>query len=169
MILLLLQFLLSPFELDDPSFKPSILVLFVIQFATAIADRWILWSSLSQIDLWRIAVPWQPLLLMIVVAAGSLLVQGTAHEVIASQSLVTWQVTGTDLPSLHARLRELPDVEQVAAFGSTLHVTGPSRERLQSALEPLMAEPGRSWQEIEPGLEDVFIHLMDQSKDNFSS
>jgi len=95
---------------------------------------------------------------------GSLLVQGTAHEVIASQSLVTWQVTGTDLPSLHARLRELPDVEQVAAFGSTLHVTGPSRERLQSALEPLMAEPGRSWQEIEPGLEDVFIHLMRETR-----
>jgi len=43
-------------------------------------------------------------------------------------------------------------------------VTGPSRERLQSALEPLMAEPGRSWQEIEPGLEDVFIHLMRETR-----
>jgi ABC-2 type transport system ATP-binding protein len=91
---------------------------------------------------------------------GRLLVQGTAQEVIASQSLHTWVVTGDDLPALAARLRALPSVEQVAAFGNTLHVTGSDRERLQSELAPLMAEPGRTWIEVEPGLEAVFIHLM---------
>jgi hypothetical protein len=31
---------------------------------------------------------------------------------------------------------------------------------LKGELAPLMAEPGRTWTEVEPGLEDVFIHLM---------
>src|SRR5437762_911029 len=91
---------------------------------------------------------------------GELLAQGTAHEVIASQSLFAWSVTGEDLPALAVRLKELPEVEQVAAFGSVLHVTGTDHDRLKNALEPLMAEDRREWREVEPGLEDVFIHLM---------
>ena len=91
---------------------------------------------------------------------GRLLVQGTAQEVIASQSLTTWAVTGDDLPALAARLHELSSVEQVAAFGTVLHVTGTDREQMQRELGPLMQEPGRKWTEVEPGLEDVFIHLM---------
>jgi ABC-2 type transport system ATP-binding protein len=91
---------------------------------------------------------------------GQLLVQGTAREVIESQRLTTWSVTGDDLPALSERLRELPAVEQVAAFGTALHVTGSDRELLRADLAPLMADPGRTWQEVEPNLEDVFIHLM---------
>ena len=91
---------------------------------------------------------------------GQLLVQGTAREVIDSQGLTTWSVTGDDLPALAERLRATPGVEQVAAFGTALHVTGSDRERMRADLAPLMAEPGRTWAEVEPGLEDVFIHLM---------
>jgi ABC-2 type transport system ATP-binding protein len=91
---------------------------------------------------------------------GQLLVQGTAREVVDSQSLTTWSVTGDDLPALAERLRATPAVEQVAAFGTALHVTGSDPERMRAGLAPLMAEPGRTWAEVEPGLEDVFIHLM---------
>jgi ABC-2 type transport system ATP-binding protein len=91
---------------------------------------------------------------------GRLLVQGTAQEVIASQSLCTWAVAADDLPALAERVRALPAVEQVAAFGATLHITGSDGKRLQRELEPIMAEPGRTWTEVRPGLEDVFIHLM---------
>ena len=91
---------------------------------------------------------------------GRLLAQGTASEVIASQALVTWAIEGEALPSLAAKLRTLPAVEQVASFGTVLHVTGSNRERLKAALKPLMDEPGRQWREVEPSLEDVFIHLM---------
>jgi ABC-2 type transport system ATP-binding protein len=91
---------------------------------------------------------------------GRLLAQGTASEVIASQALVTWAVEGEDLPALAAQLRTLSAVEQVASFGNVLHVTGPNRERLKAALAPMMDEPRRHWREVEPGLEDVFIHLM---------
>ena len=91
---------------------------------------------------------------------GRLLAQGTASEVIAGQALITWAVEGEGLPALAAELRSLPAVEQVASFGTVLHVTGSNRERLKAALHPLMEEPGRHWREVEPGLEDVFIHLM---------
>jgi ABC-2 type transport system ATP-binding protein len=96
---------------------------------------------------------------------GKLLVQGTAEEVIASQSLTTWEVTGSDLPALAERLRSIAAVEQVAAFGNALHVTGSNRDALKTALAPLMNEAGREWREVEPGLEDVFIHLMRDADD----
>ena len=48
----------------------------------------------------------------------------------------------------------------MAAFGNTLHVTGTDKERMRRELEPLMWESGRTWKEVSPGLEDVFIHLM---------
>jgi ABC-2 type transport system ATP-binding protein len=96
---------------------------------------------------------------------GKLLVQGTAEEVIASQSLTTWEVTGGDLPALAERLRSIAAVEQVAAFGNALHVTGSNRDTLKAALGPLMNEAGREWREVEPGLEDVFIHLMHDADD----
>ncbi|NDP44012.1 MAG: ABC transporter ATP-binding protein [Aromatoleum sp.] len=94
---------------------------------------------------------------------GQLLVQGTAAEVVASQPLVTWTVEGPDLPALAIRLRALPGVEQVAAFGTALHVTGSNPGELDAALAPFKAEPGRTWRQTEPGLEDVFIHLMQNS------
>ncbi len=91
---------------------------------------------------------------------GQLLVQGTAREVIASQPLVTWTVDGPELAALAARLRPVPGVNEVAAFGAALHITGSDAAALDAALSSFMAEPGRRWQRIEPGLEDVFIHLM---------
>ena len=91
---------------------------------------------------------------------GSLLAQGTASEVIAGQALVTWAVEGEALPALATKLRTLPAVEQVASFGAVLHVTGSHRERLKAALKPFMDTPTLHWREVEPGLEDVFIHLM---------
>lgn len=91
---------------------------------------------------------------------GRLLAQGTASEVIASQALVTWAIEGEGLPVLAAKLRAMPVVEQVVSFGNVLHVTGSNRERLKAALASLMNEPGQQWREVEPSLEDVFIHLM---------
>jgi len=91
---------------------------------------------------------------------GRLLAQGTIAEVVASQALVGWSADGPDLPALSRRLRELPEVEQVAAFGGVLHVVGRDGAQLDAALASFMADPAYRWQRIEPGLEDVFIHLM---------
>ena len=91
---------------------------------------------------------------------GRLLAQGTAADIIESQRLVAWSVAGAGLHELAPRLRALPGVDQVAAFGSELHITGTEAAALDAALLPFKQEAGRRWERIEPGLEDVFIHLM---------
>ncbi len=97
---------------------------------------------------------------------GRLLAQGTTAEVVASQALVGWSVEGPDLPALALRLRSLPEVEQVAAFGDLLHVVGRDAARLDAALAPFIADSAFRWGRIEPGLEDVFIHLMSTAGNN---
>ena len=91
---------------------------------------------------------------------GRLLAQGTTAEVVAQQALVGWSVVGSDRPALAQRLRALPEVLQVAAFGDALHVVGRDAARLDAALAPFRTDPRHRWQRVEPGLEDVFIHLM---------
>jgi ABC-2 type transport system ATP-binding protein len=96
---------------------------------------------------------------------GRLMVQGTAEQVIASQALITWEVTGPDLPALAERLRNSSAVEQVAAFGNALHVTGSDRRALDATIAPMRQRPDLTWREVAPGLEDVFIHLMRDADD----
>jgi len=91
---------------------------------------------------------------------GNLLVHGTAPEVITKSHLTTWTVTGPDLARLSERLRDLPGVEQVAAFGNTLHVSGGDADQLEESVAPFRIPP-YEWQRTTSGLEDVFIHLMD--------
>jgi ABC-2 type transport system ATP-binding protein len=58
------------------------------------------------------------------------------------------------------RIAALDGVEQVAPFGTALHVVGTDVKRLQASLAPLANEIGVR---VEPGatsLEDVFIHFM---------
>jgi ABC-2 type transport system ATP-binding protein len=101
------------------------------------------------------------------IAYGSLLARGTVDEVIKTARLNTWEVTGPGLWELAEQLRPLPGVEQVVAFGATLHVSGRDAALLQASIKPWMAGDHR-WAAVESGLEDVFISLMDTARDNFS-
>jgi ABC-2 type transport system ATP-binding protein len=98
---------------------------------------------------------------------GNLLTSGTAAEVVAGAQLTTWSATGPDLNGIASRLRGTPGVQQAVAFGTKLHVSGTDARQLEQAITPFRIEP-YVWQQIKPGLEDVFIHLMGSSKDNFS-
>ncbi len=100
------------------------------------------------------------------IAGGKLLTHGTAAEVIRSSGLVTWSVTGPDLAGLAARLRQCSGVKDASAFGSILHVSGDDPAALEQAIAPFRAPP-HEWRRVEPGLEDVFIHLMGQAPANF--
>ena len=100
------------------------------------------------------------------IAYGNLLTRGTVEEVVRNAGLTTWEVTGADLWALAEKLRGLPGVEQVVAFGSTLHISGRDGARMEGSCHPWMAGPYR-WQRVEAGLEDVFISLMETAKDNF--
>ena len=94
------------------------------------------------------------------IAYGKLLVVGTAAEVVRDSGLATWEVTGPDLPHLAQQLRATPGIAMVVSFGTTLHVSGPDPQRLQHGVAEFQSDERYDWTKIEPGLEDVFIHLM---------
>ncbi len=100
-------------------------------------------------------------------AYGNLLTRGTLGEVLAAAQLTTWVVTGPDLRVLAERLRAQPGVEQVVAFGTTLHVSGRDAAQLAAAIDAVR-DPHHTWRKIDAGLEDVFISLMEIAKDNFA-
>jgi ABC-2 type transport system ATP-binding protein len=93
-------------------------------------------------------------------AEGKLLATGTATEVVAAQGLSGYNVSGQDLQALALRLRGEPGVSQVTAFGTTLHVVGRDADALAATASRIEAEGEAHWEAIEPGLEDVFISLM---------
>ncbi len=101
------------------------------------------------------------------IAYGKLMARGTVEEVVAGSKLRTWAVSGPDLAGVARELEGRPGVEMVAVFGTRLHVSGTDAAAVQAALEPWMQAPGMTVTAEEPTLEDVFIHLMNQSTDNF--
>jgi ABC-2 type transport system ATP-binding protein len=96
---------------------------------------------------------------------GKLLAQGTVKEVVENARLTTWEVAGPRLMELAEKLRHAPGVRQAVAFGNTLHVSGDDAAALERAIEPFQVEP-YAWHRVSSSLEDVFIHMMDQLKDN---
>jgi ABC-2 type transport system ATP-binding protein len=95
------------------------------------------------------------------IAYGKLLTTGSPAKVVARSGLATWRVEGDQLYALAERLHDLPGVAQVVPFGNQLHVSGPDAELLAASTAPLRADPSWTWSLSEPGLEDVFIQLME--------
>jgi len=94
---------------------------------------------------------------------GILLAHGTVAEIIAETKLRTWVASGPDLLELAEALRNKPGVEQAVAFGSLLHVSGTDAAALQETIAPF--QTGQyEWSRVTPGMEEVFVHLMKESK-----
>lgn len=102
------------------------------------------------------------------IAYGKLLVCGTIQEVIAHAQLMTWQVQGADLALLAEKLRGLPGLLQVAPFGLSLHVSGVDANKITESIAPFRRDEHYQWRQIDPSLEDVFIHFMSAAKDTFA-
>ncbi len=103
------------------------------------------------------------------IAYGELLARGTAREVVASSGLNTWNVSGADLHRLATKLEVVDGVEMVAPFGTELHVSGRDKRALDKAVDAAKkADRTHRWTRGTPSLEDVFILLMNTSKDNFA-
>ncbi len=101
------------------------------------------------------------------IAYGYLLARGTVDEVIAKSQLTTYTVTGNELNGLAAELTGKPGVDMVAPFGTSLHVSGRDVAALEASIAPWREKSGLTFQKSHPSLEDVFIELMNRSKDNF--
>ncbi|MFC5472810.1 ABC transporter ATP-binding protein [Paraherbaspirillum soli] len=100
-------------------------------------------------------------------AYGQLLVQGTAVEIVAAQALSTWAIYGNNLVALSQQLRGQPGVDQTVAFGTALHVCGKDAAQLEQTLRQTTEGQQLRMEAIDTSLEDVFIYLMNRSKDNF--
>jgi ABC-2 type transport system ATP-binding protein len=96
------------------------------------------------------------------IADGKLLATGTPDEVLHAVSLSTWEVSGppAKLAELASSLHAREGVSHVTAFGNTLHVTGEDEIGLEHAVVEFRKDKALTWKKAQPGLEDVFIHLM---------
>lgn len=97
------------------------------------------------------------------IAEGKLLAQGKASEIIASQSLSTWAIHGRGLIELQEPLRSQPGVDQTVIFGDGLHVSGTDASALGETVRRIAAQKSLHAEEIDTGLEDVFIYMMSKS------
>jgi ABC-2 type transport system ATP-binding protein len=95
---------------------------------------------------------------IVYLAQGRIVVQGGAAAVVAHSGLVTFEGTGEDVDRAAVVLRHTPGVEAAAVFGRSLRVASLDREALKRAIETEGA--GLVWVEVEPRLDDVFIHML---------
>jgi ABC-type multidrug transport system ATPase subunit len=98
---------------------------------------------------------------IVYLANGRIVVQGSADEVSRQSGLITFEATGADVDDAARGLRRRPGVEAAAVFGHALHVAGTDRAALESAIQGA-DYAALSWREVEPRLEDVFIHMLSQ-------
>jgi len=95
---------------------------------------------------------------IVYLAEGRIVVQGGAAAVVGESGLVTFEAIGEGIDAAARRLRGAPGVEAAGVFGRALHVAGMNRAALQAATQS--AGAGLEWREVEPRLEDVFIHML---------
>ena len=100
------------------------------------------------------------------ISYGKMLASGTVADVVKNSRLSTFVVEGPRLDLVQAELDGKPGVEQVAPFGTTLHVVGSDRKALEETLKPFRKRDGTTVAPGETSLEDVFIQFMGASKDN---
>ena len=95
---------------------------------------------------------------IVYLARGRIVVQGGAAAVVAHSGLVAFEGTGEDVDRVAVALRHTPGVEAAAVFGRALRVASLDRDALKRAIETKGA--GLAWAEVEPRLDDVFIHML---------
>jgi ABC-type multidrug transport system ATPase subunit len=100
---------------------------------------------------------------IVYLSGGRIVVQGGPDEVARGSGLVTYEATGVDPDGAARTLRDMPGVEAAAVFGSAVHVAGTDRAALERAITSFEGGSAVVWHEVEPQLEDVFIHLLSQS------
>ncbi|MDB5554621.1 MAG: multidrug transporter ATP-binding protein [Rhizobium sp.] len=100
------------------------------------------------------------------ISYGKLLASGTVPEVVANAGLTTFVIEGEGLGTLADELAGKPGVDQVAAFGTALHVVGKNYRALEATLAPYRENADFKVAPGKTSLEDVFIQFMAGSKDN---
>lgn len=100
------------------------------------------------------------------IAYGKLIAQGTVADMIRDAGLTTIVLEGPGVAEAAQLLRGRPGIDQVAAYGNTLHVIGRDGPALLRAAQEIAIRTGTTMTEAAPSLEDVFIQLMGEAQDN---
>jgi ABC-2 type transport system ATP-binding protein len=103
---------------------------------------------------------------IVYIAYGTIVARGAVKDVVADSGLKTWIVHGDGSGKLMAELRGLPGVEQVAPFGTDIHVVGSDGGALETGVTRVAKARGLKAQHGETSLEDVFIKLMTDAQAN---
>lgn len=101
------------------------------------------------------------------IAYGRKLIDGPADTISKTVGLITWRVEGKDLIAIADQLEGQPGVEQLARFGTALHVSGTDENKLSATVKKFSKDKTLNWTKQPSGLEEVFIHLMADAEDNF--
>jgi ABC-2 type transport system ATP-binding protein len=96
---------------------------------------------------------------IVYLADGRIVVEGDAFEVARRSGLIVFDGVGDGIDDVVRGIRAMPGVEAAAVFSRALHVGGTDRAALERAIA---AFPQLQWHEVEPRLEDVFIHQLAQ-------
>jgi ABC-type multidrug transport system ATPase subunit len=94
---------------------------------------------------------------IVYLANGRIVVEGDALEVAKHSGLITYDGAGEHIDEAARRIRGMSGVESAAVFRRALHVAGTDRAALEHTLTQFA---DLQWREVEPRLEDVFIHQL---------
>ncbi len=103
------------------------------------------------------------------IAYGRKLISAPAAEIPSRIGLSTWRVDGPNLTALEDELLTQKGVEQVARFGSVLHVSGTDEQALAKTVIAQKNKKTHKWHKKDAELEEAFIYLMATAADNFAN
>lgn len=92
---------------------------------------------------------------------GKILQEGTADEIKASFHYAVWEVAADDPFKARKLLQDLQGVKEVALFGNLLHLWS---DKGDTSLPERLLGLGFVARRIAPTIEDIFLHLAENSK-----
>ena len=101
------------------------------------------------------------------IAYGKKLIDAPSADIPRAVGLHTLRIEGPNLHEVYRQLKGARGVDQVARFGSSLHVSGRDKSALDRAVAPYRERPGMDVLAAKTGLEEAFIYLMGGAEDNF--
>ena len=102
------------------------------------------------------------------IAYGKKLIDAPSADIPERVGLVTWRIEGKGLQPIYDELLNAEGVDQIARFGSALHVSGRDADALERTVCAYRGREGISVDLAKTGLEEAFIWLMAGSQDNFT-
>ncbi len=99
------------------------------------------------------------------ISDGKLVTSGTVAEVLGKADLATFVLEGAGVDEAAHQLAGIKGVDQIAAFGVSLHVVGRDHAALKVAVDQVARNTDVTVRQGETSLEDVFIQFMGQTAD----